>query len=103
MEWYLYIASFFSWVFLANSVPHFIHGISGDPFPTPFSKPSGKALSSPTTNVVWGLSNLVLGYLLLGAGGVNHHHFWSMLVFFTGIAAMSLTLSMGRRERNGPK
>ena len=51
MNWYDYIACFFAGMFLANVVPHFVHGISGDRFPTPFAHPPGKGLSSPTVNV----------------------------------------------------
>jgi hypothetical protein len=31
-----YIFCFFAGAILANVVPHFVHGISGDRFPTPF-------------------------------------------------------------------
>jgi hypothetical protein len=55
MYWYNYIICFFAGTFLANVVPHFVHGISGDRFPTPFVRPPGKGLSSPTVNVVWAL------------------------------------------------
>ncbi|HEY0245471.1 MAG TPA: hypothetical protein VGC01_07920 [Mucilaginibacter sp.] len=46
MEWYQYLAVFFSGAFLANAVPHFIYGIPGDKFPTLFAKPPGQGLSS---------------------------------------------------------
>jgi len=52
VNWYEYVACFFAGMFLANVVPHFIHGISGDRFPTPFARPPGRGLSSPTVNVV---------------------------------------------------
>jgi hypothetical protein len=55
MNWYDYIACLFAGMFLANVVPHFVHGISGDRFPTPFANPIGKGLSSPTGNVAWAL------------------------------------------------
>jgi hypothetical protein len=42
MEWYQYLAAFFAGAFLANTVPHFVKGISGDKFPTAFAKPPGK-------------------------------------------------------------
>ena len=29
MKWYHYVAVFFAGAFLANVVPHFIHGVSG--------------------------------------------------------------------------
>ena len=63
MNWYNYLAAFFAGMFLANAVPHFVHGVSGDRFPSPFSHPPGKGLSSPTVNVLWALLNLLVGYL----------------------------------------
>jgi hypothetical protein len=39
VNWYEYIACFFAGMFLANVVPHFVHGISGERFPTPFTYP----------------------------------------------------------------
>lgn len=71
MKWYNFVACFFAGVFLANVVPHFIHGISGAAFPTPFANPPGKGLSSPTVNVVWGLANLVVGYILFRLGKIS--------------------------------
>ena len=58
MNWYNYVACFFAGAFLANVVPHFFHGISGDRFPTPFARPPGRGLSSSTVNVVWAWINL---------------------------------------------
>ena len=37
MNWYHYVACFFAGLFLANTVPHFVKGICGDRFPTPFA------------------------------------------------------------------
>jgi hypothetical protein len=54
------IGCFFSGVFLVNTLPHLIHGISGDKFPSPFAKPHGKKLSSPTLNVIWAFMNLLV-------------------------------------------
>jgi len=65
MDWYIYIAYFFGGAFLGNFVPHFVSGVSGRKFPSPFSKPPGKRLSSPLSNVLWGLFNLLLAYLLI--------------------------------------
>jgi hypothetical protein len=50
MSWYDYIACFFAGMFLANVVPHYVKGVCGDRFPTPFANPPGKGLSSPTVN-----------------------------------------------------
>ncbi len=94
MKWYHYVACFFAGAFLANMVPHFIHGISGDSFPSPFSDPPGKGLSSPIVNVLWGLGNLVVGYILYKAGKVSQANTSSMLIFFIGIVCMSIMLSI---------
>jgi small-conductance mechanosensitive channel len=94
MTWYNYIASFLAGMFLANVVPHFVHGISGDPFPTPFAHPLGKGLSSPTTNVVWALLNLIVGYVLFRVGKVSSGGNLALAIFFAGIAALGMWLSM---------
>jgi len=93
MDWYNYIACFFAGMFIANVIPHFIHGISGNKFPTPFAKPPGKGLSSPTTNVLWALLNLVIGYLLFQAGKISENNIWTLIVFFVGIAVLSIMSS----------
>jgi hypothetical protein len=94
VNWYDYIACFFAGAFLTNVVPHFIYGISGDRFPTPFAQPPGKGLSSPTVNVVWALFNLVVGYLLFRAGKVSSGNDSALVVFFAGIVAISIMLSV---------
>jgi hypothetical protein len=94
VSWYSDLACFFAGLFLANVVPHFVHGISGDRFPTPFARPPGKGLSSPTVNVVWALFNLVVGYLLFRAGKVSSGNNAALLIFFAGIAAISTMLSV---------
>jgi hypothetical protein len=93
MHWYHYIACFFAGAFLANVVPHYVNGISGDRFPTPFSHPPGKGLSSPTVNVLWALANLAVGYLLFRAGKILDGSDAALLVFFAGIVAISIPMS----------
>lgn len=90
MKWYHYVASFFAGAFLTNMVPHFIHGISGDSFPSPFANPSGRGLSSPMINVLWALFNLLVGYLLLRVSKTDTKNKLSMIIFFAGIVFMSL-------------
>jgi hypothetical protein len=94
VNWYDYIACFFAGSFLANVVPHFVHGISGDRFPTPFAHPPGKGLSSPTVNVVWALFNLIAGYVLFRVGKVSSGGDSAVVVFFLGIAALSTMASL---------
>jgi len=90
MKWYHYIAGFFAGGFLTNAIPHFTHGISGDSFPSPFAHPSGQGLSSPLTNVLWALFNLLVGYLLLRVSRTNPKNKLSMIIFFAGIVFISL-------------
>jgi hypothetical protein len=65
MVWYFYVLEFLSGAFLANGVPHFVQGISGNPFQSPFAKPPGVGESSPVVNVVWGFANFLAGGFLL--------------------------------------
>jgi len=99
MSWYNYLACFFAGAFLANVVPHFFHGISGDRFPTPFAKPPGRGLSSPTVNVVWSWVNLVVGYLLFRAGQVSTEDQTTLVLLLFGIIAMSTILSFRFRQK----
>ncbi len=99
MHWYDILSNFFGGAFLANSLPHLLNGISGRSFQTPFAKPPGKGLSSPTVNVLWGFFNLVLAYLLaVCVGGFTIHDPWQVAIVGAGILVMSLILarSFGR-------
>ena len=99
MPWYDYLACFFAGIFLANAVPHFVHGISGNRFPTPFAHPPGKGLSSAIVNVLWGLFNIVVGYMLLRIGRVCHGTD-TLIVFFAGIAAISILSSVSFAKKH---
>jgi hypothetical protein len=65
MPWHNLAACFFGAMFLANFFPHFIAGISGLPFYTPFATPPFRGLSSPAVNVLYALFNLAVAYTLL--------------------------------------
>jgi hypothetical protein len=65
MAWGHYVSYFFGGMFLTNAVPHWVSGLMGRPFQSPFAKPPGEGLSSSTVNVLWGFFNLILGYVLL--------------------------------------
>ena len=93
MNWYNYVACFFAGALLANVVPHFVHGISGDRFPTLFAKPLGRGLSSPTVNVVWAWINLVMGYVLFRAGKVSSKNYATLIALLAGIIFISTVLS----------
>ncbi|HEY6834242.1 MAG TPA: hypothetical protein VI251_17345 [Pseudolabrys sp.] len=65
MAWYAYVAVFFAGAFAANGVPHFVQGICGNRFQTPFASPPGVGESSAIVNVVWGWVNFVVAGVLL--------------------------------------
>jgi hypothetical protein len=65
MNWLHLVSYFFGGLFLANVVPHFVSGMMGQPFQSPFAKPRGRGLSSSTVNVLWGFFNAAVGYLLV--------------------------------------
>jgi hypothetical protein len=91
MHWYQYLAYFFGGVFLANSLPHLGNGISGRAFQSPFASPPGKGLSSSTVNVLWGIFNLAVAYLLICRGGCfDLRNTLDVLVLGAGFLVLSL-------------
>jgi hypothetical protein len=63
-RWQHYVAYFFGGAFLANTIPHFVSGVTGHAFQSPFASPPGEGLSSSMVNVLWGSFNLAVGYVL---------------------------------------
>jgi hypothetical protein len=95
MEWLSYIAWFLGGALLANGVPHFVAGVSGSRFQSPFARPPGVGESSPTVNVLWGLLNLTLGYgFLSGIGEFETGLTGSALAALLGALLASVGLSM---------
>jgi hypothetical protein len=94
MRWYHYIAYFFGGAFLANAVPHFVSGITGHPFQSPFASPPGEGLSSSTINVLWGSLNFAIAYLLLlRVGTFNLRLTRHVLIAGLGAFLMAIILS----------
>jgi hypothetical protein len=94
MRWYHDLAYFFGGAFLANALPHLGNGISGHAFQSPFATPPGVGLSSSTVNVLWGLLNLAVSYLLVcRTGSFQLRTTRHVLVFGAGILIMSLMLA----------
>jgi len=85
------IAYFFGGAFLTNAIPHFVAGVMGSPFQSPFAKPPGKGLSSSNVNVLWGFLNLVFAYLLIER--IGHFHLRTphqAMAFGAGVLLMGL-------------
>jgi hypothetical protein len=92
MIWLHDLAYFFGGAFLANAVPHYVSGLMGRPFQSPFAKPSGKGLSSSTVNVLWGFANLAVAYgLVLRVGQFDLRATDQIASLGLGLLLMGLT------------
>jgi len=101
-RWYHIVAYLFGGAFIANFVPHFVNGISGNPFQSPFASPPGEGLSSSTVNVLWGMLNLLIGYLLIGrVGNFSHRRWLHFLLFALGFVVMAIMLSLSFGKFHG--
>ena len=94
MNWLHLVSYFFGGIFLANAVPHFVSGMMGRSFQSPFAKPPGRGLSSSTVNVLWGLFNVVIGYMLvLRVGHFDVRSTSNVLVLAVGALVTSLQIA----------
>ncbi len=92
MVWLHDVAYFFGGVFLCNAAPHYISGVTGRAFQTPFAKPPGKGLSSATVNAAWGFANLVIAYgLIARVGQFDFRAADQIGSFGLGLLLMSMT------------
>jgi hypothetical protein len=99
MPWYFYLLEFVSGLLLTNGVPHFVQGVSGSPFQSPFASPPGVGESSPLVNALWGFANLAGGFVLLwffrpqGCGAVAG---WIVVGSGALLAAVQLSTHFGK-------
>ncbi|CAG4892392.1 hypothetical protein [Paraburkholderia gardini] len=96
MNWIHLVSWFFGGAFLANAVPHFVSGVMGRAFQTPFAKPPGEGLSSSTMNVLWGGFNLVVAWLLLCRVG-SADLFSMAYAVSTGLGLLLMSLILARQ------
>jgi hypothetical protein len=94
MIWQFYLCAFFAGIFLTNAIPHFVQGVCGNKFPTPFAKPPGKGLSSALVNVIWGLFNAIIGTILFIHSAIKAETTWLWVTFFVGAALIAIPISM---------
>jgi hypothetical protein len=62
--WWFYLVAVPAAALLVNGVPHFVEGVAGRRFPTPFSGGPGTE-DSALRNVLWGAANFIVGGFLL--------------------------------------
>ena len=89
---------------LANGVPHFVQGISGHRFPSPFASPPGVGESSPVVNVLWGFGNLAMGFAILwlfAPKGSEVILEWAAVGLGVLVAAVLLAKYFGRVRSEG--
>src|ERR1700691_3886768 len=65
MDWLDLVSYFIGGLFFCNAIPHYVSGVMGRPFQSPFARPPGEGLSSSTVNVLWGFANLAIAYPLI--------------------------------------
>ena len=94
MPWHDVAACFFGGLFLANFFPHFIAGMSGVRFYTPFATPPFRGLSSPVVNMLYALFNLAIAYaLLVVVGSLELRHVAPVAVSAAGFALWSVQIA----------
>ncbi len=105
MPWHDVAAYFFGGAFLANFVPHFVAGVSGRSFFSPFATPPFRGLSSPVVNVLWGLFNLAVAYtLLVVVGSLDLRHVAHVAISAAGfaLASVGVARSLARLQNASP-
>jgi hypothetical protein len=91
MPWLCLLSYFLGGAFTGNAIPHLVCGLTGRAFQSPFAKPPGKGLSSSKVNVLWGVANLVIAYLLVArVGAFDWRQTPHVLAFGLGFALKGL-------------
>ena len=104
LPFHVYLLQFVSGLLIANGVPHFVQGISGHWFQSPFATPRGIGESSPLVNVLWGFANLAIGFAILwsfapkGSEVVGE---WMLVGFGVLISAVFLAWHFGNVRSKG--
>lgn len=86
--WELYVYCLLAGLFGANGVPHFVRGIMGKKFRTPFGKDS-----SPTLNVAWGWLNFVAAGILIFYANIHPHLLRALGMVALGALIMGVMLA----------
>lgn len=85
---YYYVLYFLAGALVANGVPHFVKGITGEEYQTPFGRPS-----TAVVNVVWGSFNFLIAWALWHYAGLHRdlaHTVRYEMVFGLGLVLASV-------------
>lgn len=89
MSYWAYVLFIVAGIFAANGVPHFVKGITGEKFRTPFG-----VSSSAMINVVWGSVNFAVSAIILHYLAIdNHHVIRESVLFAAGAFVIALLLA----------
>lgn len=88
-RWYHCATAFFAAIFFTNALPHFISGVLGMPFPSPFAEPPGIGLSTPVENIIWAIINFCVAYALVYFGKLDQRQLPIRIAFFVGAIVMA--------------
>jgi hypothetical protein len=103
MTWITYLASFVGGLLLANGVPHFVNGVSGRRFQSPFASPPGVGRSSPVVNVLWGTVNFAIAFVLIfELGDLEFALTEEAIVLWAGFLLASVGLARHFHRVNAP-
>ena len=95
-DWIDSVSYFFGGALLTNAVPHFVSGVMGRSFQSPFARPPGKGLSSSTVNALWGSFNIGIGYLLVvRVGAFELRSTADVLALGLGATLMAVVMARG--------
>ena len=97
--WQTILFSLLAGAMSANATPHFVKGITKEPYPNVFG-------GSPVSNLVAGWSGFVLAALLLSWAHADRHPVWAIASGALGVLAMGLFHALGlgdwnNRQRRG--
>lgn len=84
----LYILSFLAGLVAAYGVPHFVKGVTGEKFPTPFGRQS-----SAIVNAAWGWFSLAAAILLLHFSHPWKHLYRASTLFAIAALLMAVLLA----------
>ena len=99
MPWCVYLLQMLAGALIVKGTPHFVQGVSGAAFPTPFARPLGVGLSSALVNTLWGFANLAAGFALLRAiypKGADTNFEWALVRRGGLLVALALAWRFGR-------
>jgi hypothetical protein len=86
--WQTIVLSLLAGAMSANATPHFVKGITKEPYPNVFG-------GSPVSNLVAGWSGFVLAALLLSRAHADRHPVWAFASGALGVLLMGLFHALG--------